>query len=75
MFAMESWHGWAIAHMDIVNAYVHENDSYEEPILVKEPDNERATYTYGETVGLLKRNVWGGKSAGYYYIESLIEHL
>lgn len=30
---------------------------------------------YGGTIGVLRKNIWGGKSAGYYYITGLMDLL
>lgn len=49
--------------MDIFEAYVRENAAYANPVYVKEPRNADSQYRHGGTIGLLKKNLWGEKSA------------
>lgn len=75
LFAIAAGHGWAIEHLDITNAYVHEPSSSPRPIFVRELPNWQGQYQYGNATGLLMRNLWGGRSAGHNYIHALFAHL
>lgn len=61
--------------MDILNSYVHEGARYHRPVYVYEPMNANGKYTHGGTIGRRQRNLWGGKSYWYYYLDGLLQNL
>lgn len=75
LFAMAAAHGWHLEHMNIVNAYIHEPPMHHRPIYVRRLRTTPGENTQCSQTGVLKRNLWGGKSAGHDYIQALFKFL
>lgn len=58
--------------MDIYNAYIHEEAMNAKPVNLNESRNSNGTYTHGGAIGILQLNLWGGKSAGLYFMKGLM---
>lgn len=76
LLAIAAAHSWIVEHLDIVNAFVHEPSVSPLPIYVKALTPwDRGDTSNKQRTGLLKRNLWGGRSAGNHYICALFRHL
>lgn len=75
LIAIATSHAWPMEHMDIRNAFVQEPSQYSKPIYVKGTPYSNGQYPHAKRIGLLKRNLWGGKSAGHYYINGLFAYM
>lgn len=75
LFSIAAANGWPIENMDIKKGYVHERAKFKEPIYVREIKRSDNTYPHEQRLGVFMKNLWGGKSAVYYYITFLLELL
>lgn len=60
LIAISAAHSWPMEHMDITNAYVHEPAMYTRPTYVRELPRSNGTYTHGNRIGRLVKNLWEG---------------
>lgn len=51
----------------------HESTMHTAPIYVIEPPSCDGQHRHGKTTSELKRNLWGGRSAGHDYIFAVIK--
>lgn len=63
--------GYPLQHFDITSAYLHENSSASTTVYVKQLPKFDGSYSHPSTFGILKKNLYGGKSAGYIYCQGL----
>lgn len=72
LFGLKAHISLHIEHFDIKATFLHEAFGSDKSIYVKEMSRSDRTYRYGCTVGLLKGNMYGGKSADNYFLNCLI---
>lgn len=62
---------YPLSHFDITSAYRHEPASTSTTVYVKQHPQFDGSYKHKEKFGVLKRNLYGGKSAAYFYCQGL----
>lgn len=68
-------HGWHLEHLDVKSAFLHEKYRYGKPVYLREMARTDGTYKHGNTIGILRLNIYGNPSRTYYYIEGLLDYL
>lgn len=68
-------HGWWLEHFDVKSAFLHEKYRYHKPVYIREMARADGSYKHGNTVGILRLNLYGNPSGTYYYIDGLLEFL
>lgn len=58
-------------HMDMKYAYIHTLFKYSKSVYVREFSRADGSYKHGKTTGKLIRNIYGGKSGAYYFLEEV----
>lgn len=75
IFGLTAKLGLTMEHFDIKGAFLHEAFGYGGIVYVKEPKRADGTYRHGNTVGVLRGNMYGGRSAGNYFLKGLTSWL
>lgn len=57
IFTISAGHGWAIEHLDIKNAYVHEPAMYSKEIYIRKIPRSNGNYAHGKSIGRLVKNL------------------
>lgn len=60
---------------DIVSAYTHEPYSHDKPVYIKQPKQFDGTLRHPDKNGILRKNLYGTPSGGYYYLDGAITYL
>lgn len=66
--------GWTLEHIDMKSAFLYGEYKYSKPVIIREAARSDGTYKYGNTVGVLMRNLFGNPSVTYYYVQGLLKH-
>lgn len=66
---------WPIEHMDMKSAYIHTLFRYLQSVYLREPPRSNGKYKHGKTTGRLVRNIYGGKSGAFYFLEEVMNLL
>lgn len=66
---------WPLEHTDMKSAFIHTLFKYVQIVYVSEPPRADGTYRHGKTFGKLVRNIYGGKSGAFYFLEEVFELL
>lgn len=67
--------GLHMEHFEITATYVHEAFGYKSSFFVKEMRRSDGSYLHGRMVGLLRGNMFGGKSSRIYFLKGLMANL
>lgn len=67
--------GYHLEHFDISSAYLHENASPCQCVYVEQPARFNGNLKHEGNYGLLKKNLYGGKSAGFIYTSGVTSFL
>lgn len=67
--------GWQLEHLDVRSAFLHEEYKYGKPVYIRETPRAGGTYKHGETIGILRLNLYGSPSGTFFYIEGLMKFL
>lgn len=59
-------------HLDIKGTLLQEAFGYGDTVYIKDPKRTNGNYKHGGTVGVLRGNMYGGRSAGNYFLKGLI---
>lgn len=68
-------HGWVLEHLDVKSTFLHEEYKYKNQVFIREPQRADGTYKHGNTIEVLRQNLYGNPSGSFYYMEGLIKFL
>lgn len=57
--------------MDLKSAYTQAQFDFDQTVFVKEPPRANGTFKHGNTIGILRKNLYGGKSGAFYFVRLL----
>lgn len=75
LFAVATKNNEEIEHLDMKSAYIHTDFMFNKKLYFKEPPRENGQYKHGGTVGVLKKNIYGGKIGAYYFLNEVFTFL
>lgn len=72
LFSLKDELNRCLEHFNIASAFLYEAFGYSKTVYVKEMRRSDGAYRHGNTNGILSGNMYGGRSAGNYFIKGLI---
>lgn len=75
LFSLKALRCMTMEHLDLTAAFLHEPFTYPHTVYVREPKRSNGSCRHGNCVGILRGNLYGGKSAGNFFLTGLFGRL